>query len=100
MDLEKTISESESDMVVMIVSACGEMFDRLAESIPLQGEDMLVRASGLMSAVWYGRIFQPELVVVDLWPPDDCSAQLVKLLKDSCPRASLRLIAPSSGAAA
>lgn len=83
-------------MVVMIVSASEESLGQLAASLALGGDDLLVRASGLMSAVWYGKVFQPELVVIDLWPTDDCTGQAIELLKRTCPQAVLRFVAPTA----
>lgn len=72
-------------MVIMIVCASEERQQQLTAAIPLGDNDLLLWASGLLSAIWYGKACHPDRVFVDPWPPDDCSAYLVDALKSLCP---------------
>lgn len=77
-------------MIAMIVSACEERQRQLAQGIAGAGVDRLIRASGLLSAVWYAKAWRPDLVIVDLWPLDACSDRLAVLLEACCPGVRLR----------
>lgn len=78
-------------MKVMIVCACEEVREQLVKSIPVSQVDQVIEASGMLSALWYGRLHQPDLIVVDLLGPDGCCLQLTDLLKRVCPDARLWL---------
>lgn len=78
-------------MIVMVVCACEEFRQQLAAGIPLADNDVLIQASGLLSAIWQVTATRPDLIVVDPWPPDDCSAHLMNMLKSACPDTPLQI---------
>jgi DNA-binding NarL/FixJ family response regulator len=78
-------------MIIMVVCACEEFRHQLAEALPLSDSDVLIQASGLLSAVWQVTVTRPDLIVVDPWPPDDCSAHLLEMLKSACPNTPLQI---------
>ena len=78
-------------MKVMIVCASEEMREKLVDDVRAAQLDQVIEASGMLSALWYGKIHQPELIIIDLLAPDCCGLQLTDLLKRLCPRARLWL---------
>lgn len=77
-------------MDVMIVSADEDLHKKLAATIPLVRGDRIIAASGMLSAIWYWKTRQPDLIIIDLWPQDCCCEQLAELLEGYCPGATLR----------
>lgn len=82
-------------MKVMIVSSDQELQEQLAAWIPITQDDQLVEASGMLSAIWYAETQHPDLIILDMLPPDYCGLQLAEWLKRTCPNA--RLLANCQG---
>lgn len=78
-------------MKVMIVCASEELREKLIDNVRAARVDEVIEASGMLSALWYGKVHQPDLIIIDLLAPDCCGVQLTDLLKRFCPGARLWL---------